>query len=240
MSDHLKVVATMCMWRRRWPNSLNAIRSLEGQMDTLYLCLNDFWEVPPELKQDWIEILHLGENLGDTARFYLLRYLGHLDAHVISCDDDFEYPKTYAQDFLAANKEYPDTLLTHHGSIADYTPDGRIRYSPVTMTLIENTKVRFNLDMAGSGASFVPKSIFNRLEFTSLGYLLQCDVHLACNCIKLGVPIIGIPHPKGYFKYTHYPVRIANTVANKSDWMQKVHKIYASYNLDPAEIAVNK
>ena len=109
--DLIGVVATMCMWAPRWPDSMKTIHSLENQVDTLYLCLNDFWEVPEELKQGWIEILHFGKNLGDASRLYLLRNLGHVNAHVITCDDDIEYPEIYVQNFLTEHKKIPECII---------------------------------------------------------------------------------------------------------------------------------
>ena len=225
-----KVVATMCLQRRRWPGSLQAVESMKGQIDTLYLCLNDFWEVPGELKQSWIKILHLGKNLGDAARFYLLRNLGPLEAHVVSCDDDIKYPPSYVRDFLAAMLEHPDALLTHHGRIAQYQNGQNFRYQSVMSFQNEAREVK-RLTLPGSGVTFIPQSIFNRLKFTSLTHFNQADVHLACNCLKLGVPIVGLPHERHYFRNLGGAGSIYSSVTSRSDWMSKVYKIYQSYDL---------
>ena len=230
-SDREPVVATMCMQHRRWPGSLRTVESLKGQVDTLYLCLNDFWEVPPELKQDWIRILHLGKNMGDAARFYLLRNSETPDAHVLSCDDDLIYPPSYVRDFLAALSEHPDTLLTHHGYVARYPEKGDFKYDKVMRFRYEEKQSK-RLTVPGSGVSFIPKSVFNRLEFTSAVCLNQADIHLACNCLKLGVRITGLPHAKGYFKEVGDRTGIYDSVTSRSDWMNKVYDIYRSYGLD--------
>ena len=225
-----RVIATMCLQRRRWPGSLQAVESLKGQVDTLYLCLNDFWEVPGELKQDWIKILHLGKNLGDAARFYLLRNLGPLEAHVVSCDDDIKYPKSYVRDFLAAMSEHPDSLLTHHGRVAQYQNGQKFRYQSVMSFQHEAREIK-RLTLPGSGVAFIPQSIFNRLKFTSLTYFNQADVHLACNCLKLGIPVVGLPHERHYFRNLGGAGSIYSSVTSRSDWMSKVYKIYQSYDL---------
>ena len=249
-ADTEKVVGTMCLLRARYPASLKTIRSLEGQIDTLYLCLNDFWEVPPELQQDWIEILHLGMNLGDAARFYLLRNMSSVDAHVLSCDDDWEYPKSYVQDFLTAHRKYPNAVLTHHGIIKHYRGNEKFRYidavkpdsSPCALypdvryaaglSLYHKQQNFIRLDKCGSGVSFIPKSIFNQLEFNSLVYLNMADIHLACNYQKLNIPIIGMPHAKDYFRnISSSGPTIYDTVTAKPDWMEKVYKIHDSYGL---------
>lgn len=243
--DGSPTAATMCMLADRWPHSLRTVLSLKGQVSTLYLCLNNFQEVPSELEQDWIKVLHIGENLGDAARFYLLKNLGLPNAHLISCDDDIEFPKTYVQDFLNAHQKYPDALLTHHGEIySDLIEhhislpvyhDGVVRY-----TKREEVKrfMRFRqanhqaryFDIPGSGVSFIPRSIFDRFEFTHLVYWNMADTHLACNCKKLGVRIIGLPRPAGYFRYISPSGQIINRSIG-ADHKEKIEKIYASYGL---------
>lgn len=225
-----RVVATMCMLHARFPASLKAVRSLRDQVNTLYLCLNDFCEVPPELKQNWIEILHLGENLGDAARLQLLRNRGPADVHVLSCDDDLEYPESYVRDFLAAREQHPNALLTHHGYIARYSGKGRFKYEKVVRFRREQNEAR-RLTVPGSGVSFIPAPVFNQLEFSDLLHLNQVDIHLACNCLKLGVPIMGLAHRRGYFKEIRHKTSVFNSVTSQPDWMDKVYQIYQSYDL---------
>ena len=87
------------------------------------------------------------------------------------------------------------------------------------------------LTVPGSGVSFIPKSIFNQLEFTSQVRLNQADIHLACNCLKLGVRVIGLPHAKGYFQEVGDRTGLYDSVTNRPDWMDKVYDIYRSYGL---------
>lgn len=222
----MSVCATMCMLPGRYPESLKTVNSLEGQVDKLYLCLNDFWEIPEELKRDWIEVLHLGVNLGDAARFYLLRNLGDVDFDVISCDDDLVYPPTYVNDFLRT--ELNNSVLTHHGKIIDQG------YSIHSVLSIRQKNDRIvNVNIPGSGATFIPKEVFNKLEFTSLVHLNQSDVHLAANFARLGVPVFGLEHSNHYVEYFHPKdgYTIWDTVTSKPDWTDKVKKIFESYGI---------
>ena len=229
-----KVAATMCMRPDRYPDSLRTIESLKGQADTLHLCLNDFWEVPSELKQDWINILHLGRDLGDMGKFYLLRNSGPLKAHVISCDDDIEYPKSYVQDFLTAHREYPDALLTHHGEVAVPAGGDRFKYQTAVYCHLENQEIR-HLAAPDSGVSFIPEALFNQLEFNYSARFGQLDIHLACNCHQLQAPIIGLPHAENYIQYTLLPGQTARQItANPLDRMEKVYIIYHAYGLSLA------
>ena len=227
-----RIVATMCMLPARYPDSLQTIRSLENQVDTLYLCLNDFWEVPLELKRDKIKILHLGDNLGDAARFYLLRNKGALNAHVLSCDDDLEYPESYVQDYLAAHAQYPEAVLTHHGSIWCYDEAGGLTCRGVVKYDTENPEAR-KLDIPGSNISFIPRSVFNRLEFTSLVSFNDADMHLSANYRKLEVPVIGLSHKKDYAKDIRPPGPTIWLTQSRyrSRRISRAAEIYASYGL---------
>ena len=225
------VRATMCMLPGRYPESLKTVNSLEGQVDRLYLYLNDFWHIPIEIKKDWIEIIHMGKNLGDASRFYLLRNTGDVDYDIISCDDDLIYPPTYVQDFLKYKEAHPGCLLTHHGNVAYNTSEG-FRYKAAVRVRNENKSI-VRLATPGSGASFIPKELFNKMEFNSKVSYNQSDIHLACNCHVNNFPIIGLPHPSWYVEYFHPKdgYTIWETVTSKPDWMSKVYEIYQSYGI---------
>ena len=220
----------MCMLPERYPDNLAAVNSLIGQVDTLYLCLNNFLQVPPELQRNQIKILYLGENLGDVAKFYLLRTQGHMDAHVLSCDDDIIYPQSYVRDFLNARATYPDTLLTHHGFTTGH-------YSGEEMHFARSINQARPYFQPGSGVSFIPKSIFNRMEFSHTVHLNHADVHLACICQQLEVSIVGLPHGRDYLQRipTAWPT-LWGTFRRlpESDKQAIINEIRLSYSLQPA------
>jgi hypothetical protein len=225
------VRATMCMLPGRYPESLKTIDSLAGQVDKIYLSLNGFWEVPRELKRDWIEVVHLGKNLGDASRFYLIRNTGRIDFDLISCDDDLIYPPNYVQDFLKFKAKYPGCLLSHHGNVASSGKNFKF-YSAIKIR--QKNKKELRLATPGSGASFIPMEVFNLMEFNSKVSLNQADIHLACNCHINQIPIIGLPHPDNYVEYFHPKdnYTIWDTVTNQPDWMEKVYEIYRSYGMN--------
>ncbi len=92
----MKVFATMCMMPDRYPASLECVMSLKGQVEKIYLCLNGFEDIPEDLNEEWIEVVHFGQNLGDAARFFMLP---EIDGHLISCDDDLVYPEHTSKTF---------------------------------------------------------------------------------------------------------------------------------------------
>jgi hypothetical protein len=235
-----KVIATMCMMPGRYPESLKTIDSLEGQVDKLYLCLNGFEYIPDSLKQSWIKVLHLGENLGDASRFYLLRYTGDIDSHVVSCDDDIVYPKTYVKDFLIEHEKNPENVLCHHGDNI-VVQNGSLSLNSRLRIRFENKNYQYNVMVPGSGSVFIPKDIFNKLEFNSLVHLNQSDLHLSANFLKLGVKVTGLPHSKDYVDYFHPAdgFTIWDEITSKPDWYLKVIRIMNSYKIQITDSSKN-
>ena len=238
-TDRPRIVVVMCLSHKRYPGNLNAVHSLQGQIDTLYLCLSDFPEVPSELNQSWICILHSGAELSgmDVKCLNLLKAKQTVDAHVLVCDDNLIYPFSYVEDFLIQHKEYPDALLTYHGYNSYYPATGIARYEKSVGYKKEQSEIR-HVEMPGAGVSFIPQSVFSRMQFPlsspSLGH---ASFHLACICLKLNIPVIGIPHKWNYL--TTIDLNNLSDWVNlhvKFDWMDRVVETYQSYGLNFATL----
>ena len=235
-----KTVAVMCMLHKRHPASLKAIRSLAGQVDTLYLCLSDFQEIPQELNQNWIEIMYSGTGLTDSdARcLRLLKDKGE-NTHVLFCDDNLIYPPSYVEDFLVANARLPDTVLTHHGYTAYYPEPDTVHFHKV-MGYRGDYEKPVSLDVSGAGTLFIPEAVFNRMQFADPPCVDQADIQVACNCLKLNIPIIGLPHQARYFGTINSNDRSDwvnhHTLNHKMDWMDKARQTYQFYGLSMAAL----
>ncbi len=218
----MKVFATMCMMPDRYPASLECVMSLKGQVEKIYLCLNGFEDIPEDLNEEWIEVVHFGQNLGDAARFFMLP---EIDGHLISCDDDLVYPETYVQDFLENHKRFPNAILTHHGK----TLYGNTLKS-VAHCLKPQSVIYSKIDMPGSGCSFFPSDKLHLLKFNALACLNMSDVHLYC--ILRGETIYTCPRPPGYLKYIPPPkgTTIWDTVTSKEDFLTKFDLVVKSYS----------
>lgn len=210
----------------RYPSSLDCVMSLKDQVSKIYLCLNGFDEVPEGLKQDWIEVIHIGENLGDASRFFKLPTI---DGHLISCDDDLIYPHGYVDQFLKYNSVFPGCVLTHHGKL--------MRPGSYDMKVVAhamgNSPDSEMVDVPGSGCSFFPYKVISDKDFKLGDHtdLNMCDIHLFGALKSMKVNIITVPHLRGYFKYVSPPkgTTIWETVTSREDYKEKVKLVSKSY-----------
>ena len=121
--------------------------------------------------------------------------------------------------------------MTHHGDVARFK-DGKFDRYVWGLRIVGEGHETKRVSRPGSGVSFIPKDLCNQMEFNSLVHFNQLDVHLACNCHKLEVPMIGLFHEKGYIRYTPPPgPNLYDSVTRASGYIEKVRQIYASYGL---------
>lgn len=192
------VVATLCILPERIDAARLTLKSLSPQVDKIYVCLNNFEKIPPEIERFHnVEVIYVGENIGDIGRFSMLP---KIDCHLISCDDDLVYPKTYVDDFLAAHEEDKDLIFTHHGKTV---VNGILDYK--AMCLYKSTQ-SVPVDIIGSGVSFFPKGKTDWTEYVLGEPMNQSDIHVSAVIELLGYKARSMPHSAKYFKYLQPPV----------------------------------
>jgi len=190
------VYGTMCMMPNRYPKSLECVMSLKGQVKKLFICLNGFNDVPEGLKEDWIDIIHIGENIGSVGRF---TKLPDFEGHLVSCDDDLVYPKLYVSDFLKRYKKVGPAMLSHHGKTIMFN-----KAVNFVACLRKNTYDK-DLDIPGSGVLFVPREFkgWNKMVLDSPKN--PSDVYVGCIAKKNNYRVLAMPHQKDYFRYVEPP-----------------------------------
>lgn len=180
----------------RYPRSLLCVNSLKGQVKKLYLCLNGFDSIPDDLNQDWIEVVHIGKNIGAVGRY---TELPEIDGHLISCDDDLIYPQTYVSDFLKRYEKEGDCMLTHHGKVIK---NNRIRN---LSHCLKDSAYTGRLDIPGSGVLFVPFELKGWHKMVLQTPKNPTDIYVGCIAEKMGYRILSMAHQKGYLEYVEPP-----------------------------------
>lgn len=181
----------IAMLPERFPASVKTVESLRGQLNTLYIRWQG--QEPPAFPS-WC-VVSWGENTGDIGKFHAS------ENDFVTLDDDLVYPEGYIQDFVRNAKRFPGAILTHHGKTwqgptVNYF--GEVRNE--VYCLHENLK-EIQLTAPGTGCSFYPKEIYQRLQ-KEMEQDWNCgDILVGSWAKKNGVPIQAIKHRIGYFRY---------------------------------------
>lgn len=196
------IAAGIALLPDRYPTSLKTIESLLPQVDAILLSLNGFNSIPEGLVHPKIEVRYMGVNLGDIGKFH------EWDGDFISCDDDLIYPKTYVKDFKEFEKQYPQTILTHHGNTLKAPLDNYFRAKDVdqgAVRCLQSNTVIKNVNIPGTGVSFYPASLYACVyDFIDQANEWNCqDMVVGAWLKKEGKKALALPHESNYFGYNH-------------------------------------
>ena len=210
-----KVYGTMCMMGNRYPKSLECVTSLKGQVEKLFLCLNDFDSIPEALKEDWIEVVYVGKNIGAVGRYTMLP---DFDGHLISCDDDLVYPKGYVSDFIDRYKSDGPAMLSHHGKkIINNKSVNYIHY-------LKESGYSDELDIPGAGVLFVPREFKGWNKMVLSEPKNPTDIYVGCIAKKMNIRVLSMPHKAGYFGHVEPPK--GETIYDKETKYQNLASLF--------------
>jgi hypothetical protein len=102
----MKTTANIATYPKRFPLLLNMLESIRGQFDEVRIYLNEYKEVPEELKE---YTTHIGKNLTDNGKFF---WSTNKNEYYFTLDDDIIYPPDYVKKTLPQIK---DRIVTYHG-----------------------------------------------------------------------------------------------------------------------------
>lgn len=213
------VVATICILPERLDAARLTLKSLSPQVDKIYVCLNDFEKIPPEIERfKNVEVIYVGENIGAVGRF---SRLPKIDCHLISCDDDLVYPSTYVDDFLAAHENNKELVFTHHGkNIVNQMLDYKAR-------CLHKSTYSGPIEIIGVGVSFFPKGKTDWTEYMLEEPMNQTDIHVSVMMDLLGYKAKSIPHSSKYFKYLKPPT--GTTIWERETRFHNLVTLFDSY-----------
>lgn len=195
------IEAGMALVEDRFPASVESVFSLKGQVDRIHLSLNGFKEVPPEFKEDWIRIQHIGKNIGDIGKFP--NWLPANVHGVLTCDDDLVYPFDYVARFLEAEKRYPDTALSFHGRQMSGQTDDYFRMvrDAVTTRCLSDAYKDIPVSVIGTGCAYFPRSVYFEMK-VEMGFGYNCADLVVSKALKTcGIPAMALAHSSDTFKY---------------------------------------
>ena len=104
--QNLKVTANIATQPKRFDFLLKMLKSIDGQFDEIRLYLNNYREVPEELKK---YTCYIGRDLTDNGKFF---WSNNRDEYYFTLDDDVIYPPDYVKKTLPL---IGNRIVTYHG-----------------------------------------------------------------------------------------------------------------------------
>lgn len=182
----------------RFESLLETVNSLHDQVDHIHIYLNQYKDVPIELKRDKITT-HLGQDLTDLGKFYGLR---KAKGYYFSCDDDLIYPPDYIE-YLKSKIDKYNCIVSCHGrrfvgDINSYYRNG------VKFHCLHEVKKDEKIHVGGTGVMGFKTSIGFDIGQIPKMYPCMADVHMGV-WANGKVPIMVVAHEKGWLKLTSNP-----------------------------------
>jgi len=208
----MRVAAIASIWNRAKLLE-NTIESLYDQVDHLYICLNNYPEVPLFLDDDKITFVVKKNHYGDAYKFSWTNQ----DCHYFPCDDDIIYPPTYCRT-LQDKVDELGGVITLHGRIFDNFPIQSYYHlaSHRTFCTLEQA-VDEEVMFGGTGVMcFNTKDVRPNLKYFRVKNM--ADIWMGLWCKENGIKITSIAHAEEWIK-TQDCKGIWDETHNK-DWKQ--------------------
>lgn len=197
--------AGMAVWEPRWPSSMTAIQSILPQVERLYLTLNGFHHIPPELDHPKIHCKCEPLNIGDIGKFAVVPIQADFDLY-LSLDDDLHYPPGYVLNMTHHLHPKWDLVLTHHG-----TQLNNLQGSFVTIKN-NNPKVRCTdqntdlmpVDLPGTGCCAYPASLYRRMQAEMMQGRNCADMLVGKWCKDNDIAILALPHKRDWIRHVDH------------------------------------
>lgn len=201
-SSDSRIIACMASFPARKEKMLSTIDSIFGNVDKIYLYLNNYQEIPVELKKyDNLEVT-LGKDtkgdLRDNGKIYPFT-VERLKGYCFLIDDDIIYPPSYFNEFVRKIEKYNrKAVVGVHGVIFAKPFQSYFKNREVFHFKNENL-VDVVVNQLGTGAlAFHTDTLVPTLDkYVETG---MADVFFAIEAKQFNVPLVCIAHPAGWLK----------------------------------------
>lgn len=195
------VIATVASMPSRRLLLAEVVRSVLGQVDELWVYLNDYPDVPAVLDHPRVRVARSQDHgdLRDNGKF-------HFDAQLPTCyhltmDDDLRYPRDYV-DHLVAKVEQFDrrAVVGVHGALL-HEPERtyferEARTGRHFSTALDVDDV---VDVLGTGTLAMHTSTL-RLDAADMPTTGMADIWLAVAAHRAGIPLVAVARPRRWVR----------------------------------------
>ena len=192
-----KITVGIATYPARLPFLLDCLNSLQPQVDEIFVCLNEYDQIPVELQSEQFRKVKCTipeTNMMDAGKFL---HLHEATGIFFSCDDDIIYPSDYVARTLERLGDYPNAIITYHGramhthcACESYRRDcckGYAFYAECQ----EDTPIH----IAGTGVSAFRSDL---LQIDAEKFYPQgmADIHFSISAFDRKIPVILVRHPE--------------------------------------------
>ena len=187
----MKVYAGMATCAGREECVKEAIASIEGQVDKLYLYDNT-----------------KRPDIGDAGKFEAARNLLYQDALYLCLDDDLIYPPNYVAevkrwfDYNERKNNTPFDILTFHGRTLRNYPAKNYYTDPTTIRVrCLNESRGGDVQVGGTGVMAFKVGLMSN-DFPKFERKDAADIAIAGYAKRKGLRIYAAPHKEGWIRHT--------------------------------------
>jgi hypothetical protein len=195
------------------------VASLLPQVDKLGVCLNGYPDIPECLggSPKIVVESHQGDGMGADGKFLWLSTLRRFpkdnDTYYLSCDDDLEYPPTYAATMIEAiERHMRKAVISFHGRLVDKKK--KKNYIGQTYRCLGTVDSEQRVHIAGTGVMGMHVSTLALpIPFPIMNMI---DPWVAVEALIQDVPLYVLPHTSKWLKHTTHPRTIWSETIDRS------------------------
>lgn len=202
-ADGRKVTILMASfpYRKKW--MLKCMDKLIDQCDNFYLWLNEYKEVPEELKkydQNKLHIVIGDKNMKENGRYTFLERPEIQNDYCFICDDDIDYPKTYVKTALDCFKRKGNRI------VVSYFIDSALKFEgSYNSDTVENINVEFagisHYRFGLGTAAFIPSLMNFKFTREELEQHYDIEMFIGEECNARGIKVVSPRRPRGFVKF---------------------------------------
>jgi len=213
----MSIIAQIASLQDRENNLYRTLKSLSGQVDTIYVALNGYDKLPPYCEEFRnVNYRIMDNSLGDAAK---ILDFDKRDGFVFLCDDDLGYPDNYVSYMISKYNEYPGSIITLHGKVFNRPITSSHRGFRVNCHCLHSVEKDHIVEVGGSGVMLLnTKDI--KLTLDMFPRKNMSDIWIARAAKEQGVKIIVAKHSVGFLKYMPPPTTIWRSHTKENDAYQ--------------------
>ncbi len=191
--ENLKVTANIATQPSRFNYLLRMLESIDGQFDEIRIYLNNFREIPEELKK---YTCVLGKDLTDNGKFFWVENKGE---YYFTLDDDIIYPSDYVKKTIPL---IGNRVVSYHGRNL-YGLNQPYYNNHKVYSFYRQLSKEIKLDVAGTGVMAFNTNLFTPTLWKSPNTKMS-DLIISLEAAMYGFQVVCLPRTKEWIKPIEY------------------------------------